>query len=162
MQRSEALNIQAFFHPMKVNEHNLQSLTVGHSESLKVQVNPEDVIAFARLCGDDSPLHVDETFARSRGHRSCVAHGMLIGAYVSALIGTKLPGRLGMMQSCELQFRAPLIPPATLTVTGEVTRISTGTGQVALKVTVTNAAGDLLVTGKVTSIISEPNANPLS
>ena len=147
---------------MKVKEHTLQTLTVGHTESLEVQVKPEDVSAFAMLSGDHSPLHVDEAFARSRGHKSCVAHGMLIGGYVSTLVGTKLPGRHGMMQSCELRFRVPLIPPETLTVEGEVTNISTGTGQVALKITVKNAGGDVLVTGKVTTIISEPNANPPS
>jgi acyl dehydratase len=127
-----------------------------------VHVKPEDVSSFALLSGDHSPLHVDEAFARSRGHSSCVAHGMLVGAYVSALVGTKLPGRHGMMQSCELRFRAPLIPPQTLNVEGEVTNISAGTGQVALKITVKNAGGDLLVTGKVTTIVSEPNAPGLS
>lgn len=144
---------------MKIAEYTLQSLAVGQIENLEVSVRPEDVTAYAALVGDCSPLHVDAAFARSRGHSACVAHGMLIGGYISALVGTKLPGRHGMMQSCDLQFRAPLIPPETLTVQGEVTNISTGTGQVALKITVKNAAGALLATGKVTSIIREPNTS---
>lgn len=81
---------------------------------------------------------------------------MLMGAYVSALIGTRLPGRHGIMQSCDLQFRAPLVPPETLTVSGEVTNVSAGTGQVTIKVVVKNAEGKVLTMGVVKSLVRLP------
>lgn len=137
----------------EVKSHTLSSLTVGSTESLKVQVSAEAVATFATLSGDCSPLHVDAGFAVSRGFSGCVAHGMLIGAYVSALVGTQLPGRHGVMQSCELQFRAPLVPPDTLTITGEVINISASTGQLTLRITVKNVAGRLLATAQVKSIL---------
>ncbi|MFN0075080.1 MAG: MaoC/PaaZ C-terminal domain-containing protein [Prosthecobacter sp.] len=142
---------------MTAKEHTIQSLAVGHEERIEVHVRPEDVSAFSRLSGDYSPLHVDEEFARSKGHPSCVAHGFLIGAYVSALIGMLLPGRHGIMQSCELQFRSPLIAPQTIVVTGTVSGVSQSTGQITIKITVKNLAGSMFATGKVTSIIRSLN-----
>lgn len=141
---------------MQVQEHTLDTLPLGHRESMEVAVSAEDVARFAALSGDHSPLHVDAGFARSRGFDGCVAHGMLMGAYVSALIGTRLPGRHGIMQSCDLQFRAPLVPPETLTVSGEVTNVSAGTGQVTIKVVVKNAEGKVLTMGVVKSLVRLP------
>lgn len=146
---------------MQVNEHTLGTLSVGHVESIEVPVTPEDVARFAELSGDRSPLHVDAEFARSRGFSGCVAHGMLIGAHVSALIGNRLPGKHGILKSCELVFRAALVPPETLTITGEVTSISEGTGQLTLKITVTSKAGAVLTTGVVKSIVRVPSPTPL-
>ena len=137
----------------QVKEHTLETLTVGHVERMDVCVTPEQVVKFAELSGDISPLHVDSAFAQSRGFGGCVAHGMLMGAYISALIGTCLPGRHGIMKNCELVFRAPLIPPETLTITGTVMQISQSTGQVTIEVTVTDSTGKVLVTGKVKSLI---------
>ena len=144
---------------MEIKEHTISTLSVGHEESLLVHVTPEDVVRFAALSGDISPLHVDAEFARSRGFGGCVAHGMLIGSYVSALVGTRLPGRHGIMQACELKFRSPLVPPATLTVTGVVTNISESTGQVTIKITVKNGDGRVLTSGEVKSIIRAPAPN---
>jgi len=138
----------------EVKSHTLGTLAVGSTESLEVHVSTEAVAAFAALSGDCSPLHVDAAFAATRGYKGCVAHGMLIAAYVSALVGTRLPGRHGLMQSCELQFRAPLVPPDKLTIMGEVTNISAGTGQLTLQITVKNAAGRLLAAGQVKSILN--------
>ena len=138
---------------MPINEHTVSTLSVGHVETLEAQVTPEDVAKFAAISGDVSPLHVDAEYAKGRGFGGCVAHGMLIGAYVSALIGTRLPGKHGIMQSSELTFRAPLVPPDTLTITGEVTNVSEGTGQITIKITVKNLAGRTLTTGVVKSII---------
>ena len=141
---------------MQVQEHTLDTLAIGQVESMQIPVSIEDVTSFAALSGDHSPLHVDAKFAQSRGFGGCVAHGMLMGAYVSALIGTRLPGKHGLMQSCDLQFRAPLVPPETLTVSGEVSNVSVGTGQVTIRVTVKNTAGQVLTSGVVKSVVRAP------
>ncbi len=137
-----------------VNDHTLTTLSVGLTETIEAIVTPDSVALFAALSGDCSPLHVDPEFALQHGFKGCVAHGMLIGAHVSALVGTKLPGRHGLMQSCELQFRAPLVPPETLSISGEVINISAGTGQLSIRITVKNSTGHLLVTGLVKSILN--------
>ncbi len=146
---------------MPINQHTLATLAVGHTEQLTSEVTLADVDRFASLSGDVSPVHVDDGYARSKGFPGRIAHGLLVGAHVSALIGNQLPGQHGVLQSCELEFRAPLVPPERIEITGEVTGISVGTGQVALKITVRNSAGKLLATGKVKSILREPVVSPL-
>lgn len=145
---------------MPVNQHTLATLSVGHTERLACEVTLADVDRFAALSGDISPVHVDDAYARSKGFPGRIAHGLLLGAQVSALVGTRLPGQHGILQSCELEFRAPLVPPERIEITGEVVNISVGTGQVAIKVTVRSSAGKLLATGKVKCILREPAASP--
>lgn len=61
--------------------------------------------AFARLSGDDNPIHVDPEFsARTRFGRT-VSHGMLIYAKLWALLRRVRPGAAHRMQS--LMFPAP-------------------------------------------------------
>jgi acyl dehydratase len=61
--------------------------------------------AFARLSGDDNPIHLDADFsARTRFGRP-VSHGMLIYARLWALLGTARPGAAHRVQ--KLMFPAP-------------------------------------------------------
>ncbi|MFH0909112.1 MAG: MaoC/PaaZ C-terminal domain-containing protein [bacterium] len=133
--------------------YTLDDLRVGSKESFTVGVTEDDVARFADLSGDRAPLHTDAEFARSQGMPGSVAHGMFLGALVSRLIGMQLPGRYGILQSMELGFRRPVTPPVRLTVAGEVTRISTGTGQVVIAVAITDEAGGLVCTAQVKSLL---------
>lgn len=61
--------------------------------------------AFARISGDDNPIHVDAEFsARTRFGRT-VSHGMLIYAKLWALLGRCRPGQRHGFQS--LMFPNP-------------------------------------------------------
>ncbi len=61
--------------------------------------------AFARISGDDNPIHVDAVFsARTRFGRT-VSHGMLIYAKLWALLGRIRPGARHRFQS--LMFPNP-------------------------------------------------------
>lgn len=131
----------------------LDQLAVGMRDSLRVDVTTEMVAAFAALSGDQAPLHTDEAFARARGYDGRVAHGLLVGAFVSRLIGTRLPGAGGVMQSVELSFREALVPPASITVEGEVGAISPATGQVKIKISVRTDSGRRIAEGVVRSIV---------
>jgi 3-hydroxybutyryl-CoA dehydratase len=138
---------------MQINEYTLADLAVGQTERLQVEVLPETVDRFAALSGDHSPVHVDRDYAEQRGFPGRIAHGMLLGAYVSALIGTLLPGKHGLLQSCELEFRRPLVPPDRIDIVGEITGISLGTGQVSMKIIIRSEAGVVLAMGKVKTLV---------
>ena len=60
---------------------------------------------FARLSGDDNPIHVDPEFsARTRFGRT-VAHGMLLGTILRGLLDQLVPG--AHLASQKLMFPAP-------------------------------------------------------
>ena len=133
--------------------YHLADLTVGHRECLTSRITVEDVNAFAALSGDVSPLHMSDDFAKKQGFTGRVAHGALIGARISALIGNQLPGQFGILQTFNLEFRNPLIPPETIVITGEVTNISEGTGQITLSVQVRNTGGKLIAKCEAKSLL---------
>ncbi|TYC52209.1 hydratase [Rhodobacterales bacterium] len=65
----------------------------------------QDFDAFARLSGDDNPIHVDPEFsARTRFGRT-VAHGMLLYSRAFACLERLYPGRRHLVQT--LMFPNP-------------------------------------------------------
>ena len=65
----------------------------------------EDFDAFARLSGDDNPIHVDPVFsARTRFGRT-VSHGMLLVTVLRGLVEELVPGARQVAQ--KLMFPAP-------------------------------------------------------
>jgi len=72
-----------------------------------------DFDAFARLSGDDNPIHVDPDFsARTRFGRT-VSHGMLLYTRVFAHLQALFPGRPQRLQS--LMFPNPAYADEELT-----------------------------------------------
>ncbi|POF28568.1 MaoC family dehydratase [Roseibium marinum] len=72
-----------------------------------------DFDAFARLSGDDNPIHVDPEFsARTRFGRT-VSHGMLLYARVFARLQALYPGRAHAVQT--LMFPNPAYADEELT-----------------------------------------------
>ena len=69
-----------------------EDLSVGQSAETTKVVTANDVEAFAAVSGDTNPVHLDEDYAQTTTFQTRIAHGMLSGAYISAVIGTKLPG----------------------------------------------------------------------
>lgn len=130
-------------------QRSLAGLSVGTAASFEADVSAELVDAFARLSGDTNPLHVDEGFARERGFTGRLAHGALLGALVSRLIGMHLPGRDALLQSLSLSFRAPVPAGTHVRVTGEVDQVSESARAAVLRVTVTDTAdGRVMASGK--------------
>jgi 3-hydroxybutyryl-CoA dehydratase len=130
----------------------LDDLVEGQSFHFEQSITEEDVDRFAENSGDISPLHMDAAFARDRGMAGRVVHGMLIGAYVSRMIGVHLPGENCLLQSINLKFIAPVYVGDTVRLTAVVDQISMGAGVVILKVAVEPAHstnGSVLVSGKV-------------
>jgi 3-oxoacyl-[acyl-carrier protein] reductase len=68
----------------------------------------DDVLAFASLSGDYSPLHVDPRYAASTEFGSCVVHGILLASLFSQLVGMRIPGRHALYLGQDLTFRRPV------------------------------------------------------
>lgn len=61
--------------------------------------------AFARLSGDDNPIHVDANFAADMRFGRTVAHGMLLVTILRGMLDRLTPG--ARLLSQELVFPAP-------------------------------------------------------
>src|SRR4051812_46940880 len=72
---------------------NMMNLKIGDSFSNERFVSEELVREFADLSGDHNPLHLDEEYAKTTRFGRRIAHGMLSGALISAVLGTKFYDR---------------------------------------------------------------------
>jgi hypothetical protein len=69
-----------------------EDLHVGMRESLMKSVMDSDVVGFARLSGDDNPLHLCDVYAAETRFGQRIAHGLYTASLISAVLGTRLPG----------------------------------------------------------------------
>ena len=86
----------------------LDELSVGMTAELCVPITHERIMAFAEASGDFNPLHVDEGFASASAYRGRVAHGLLSASFVSAVVGTILPGPGAIYLGQTLNFHKPV------------------------------------------------------
>lgn len=85
-----------------------EDLRVGMTEVLMKTVMADDVIGFAKLSGDNNPVHLSDHFAAQTPFRERIAHGLYTASLISAVLGTRLPGPGAVYISQSLNFRAPV------------------------------------------------------
>jgi 3-hydroxybutyryl-CoA dehydratase len=86
----------------------LDALKPGMSASLVHTVGEQHIQLFGEATGDMNPVHFDENFARKTVFRGRVAHGALSVGFISAVIGTKLPGEGTIFAAASLVFKSPV------------------------------------------------------
>jgi 3-hydroxybutyryl-CoA dehydratase len=136
-------------------DNRLEDFAVGDTAQIVWHVTEEEIKAFAALSGDRNPLHMDSNYARSSGFENQIAHGLLIGAKISGVIGMQLPGKRCLLLEQKLSYPNPLYPGDSATVKVEVQTIHTELAVIELKVTVeklsvAGAQGSKVARGKVT------------
>ena len=81
---------------------------VGDAAQVSKVVTEEDVYLFAGITGDRNPLHTSREFAAKTRFGERIAHGMLTAGFISAVLGTKLPGPGSIYLSQMLNFLGPV------------------------------------------------------
>ncbi len=122
-------------------------LAVGQSAERLFEITDDAVRAFAAVSGDTNPVHLDEAYAAATAFRGRVAHGMLLGGHISAVIGGQLPGPGVVYISQSLSFEHPVRIGDVVTVRVEVVALEDN-GRKATLSTV-GAVGDQVVVSGV-------------
>jgi 3-hydroxybutyryl-CoA dehydratase len=110
----------------------LEDLAPGMEASVSKKITNEDVLAFAEFSGDVNPVHLDDDFAAATIFKKRIAHGFLIGALFSTVLGTKLPGPGCIYLSQGLKFRAPVYIGDEVVATVKVTGVDAEKARVTL------------------------------
>jgi 3-hydroxybutyryl-CoA dehydratase len=100
-----------------------EDLRVGMQETLMRTVMDEDVVDFARISGDDNPIHLSERYAAKTRFGQRIAHGLYTASLISAVLGTRLPGPGAVYRSQTLNFHAPVTIGDVVTVVVEVVEL---------------------------------------
>ena len=136
---------------------NLEAMTVGQAVEQMRIVSSADLAGFAEVSGDHNPLHMDDAYAETTPFKGRVAHGMLLGAWISALLGERLPGPGAIYVSQSLSFRRPVRIGDEVLTRAEVCEVDLKAGHVRLT-TRCSVAGKTVLEGE--AILRAPRGEP--
>jgi acyl dehydratase len=128
-------------------------LKIGDKFSTSKQITDEVVKKFAELSGDYNPIHLDEEFAAKTRFGRRIAHGMISGALISAVLGYEFKERKIVYLSQTLKFTAPVFLDDTVTATATVTNIREDKPIVTLETVCANQNGETVVKGEAAVMI---------
>src|SRR6185503_4825466 len=120
-------------------------LKIGDSWSTTREISDELIREFAALSGDHNPIHLDEEFAKQTRFGRRIAHGMLSGAFISAVLGYEFKERKIVYLSQTMKFTAPAYLGDTITTTATVTRIREDKPILTLETVCRNQNGEMTV-----------------
>lgn len=130
---------------------------VGDSAALSKTVTDADLVLFAGVSLDTNPLHLDDQYAQRTRFQGRIAHGMLSAGLISAVIGTKLPGRGAIYLSQSLSFRAPVRVGQTVTATVTVRAKRPGKPIYELDTVCTTEDSRVVITGEALVLFEAPD-----
>ena len=107
---------------------------VGNSASITKTIRLEDVESFAKISGDDQPVHVSADYASNTRFGGQIAHGTILVGLISAILGNVMAGDdytvIFLGQSCK--WISPVKLNDTITAECVVTKVRTDKPVVSL------------------------------
>lgn len=140
---------------------NFDDLVVGHTAVLRREITAAVVDAFAEVSGDINPVHMSDSFAQAAGFPGRVAHGALLGAFLSCLFGTQFPGPGCYWARQSFQWRLPVLIGDVIEISATVKHRSAGTRTLVMNVEARNQQGQLVMNGEgvVTMLAAESSGS---
>ena len=135
----------------------IDELKVGDTAKFSKTISESDIYLFAGITGDLNPAHVNEDYAKNTFFKTRIAHGMLSASFISAVIGTMLPGPGTVYMRQEVSFLAPVKIGDTVTAIVEVAEIMADQKKVRLKTYCINQEDKTVVDGE--AIVSPPRVS---
>lgn len=113
-------------------------IVVGQKSAIKILISKRVVDQFIALSQDTNTVHSGD---------DGIVHGALIMSYVSALIGTRLPGDGAIWVSSKMTFISPIKVNTLVHIQGEIIRKDDDTRHIMVMISVYDADGTLAVSG---------------
>lgn len=133
--------------PRPADELAFDAIRIDDAFELERTFTREDVLAFAQISGDFSPLHVDPAYAETTEFGGCVIHGILLASLFSQLVGMRVPGRPALYLGQDLVFRRPVLMGESVRALAKVTGKSDATRTLSLATEIRTADGKVAVSG---------------
>jgi len=130
-----------------MKELAFDEMKVGDQASISKTVTESDILTFAGLTMDYNPVHINAEYAKESIFGERIAHGMLSAGFISAVLGTTLPGPNSIYLGQELKFTAPVKIGDTVTATATIIEKREEKRILKLQTTVANQRGEVVVDG---------------
>lgn len=96
---------------------------LGETASIIKEITDKSIQSFAEATGDFNPIHFDDKVAQDQGFDRRIAHGMLIGSFVSSLLANQLPGPGTIYLGQTFKFMGPVYVNDEIQIRIEVIKI---------------------------------------
>ncbi|MCY4170921.1 MAG: MaoC family dehydratase [Bacteroidetes bacterium] len=132
--------------------HTYDSLEIGDSYDHLRFISEEDVLTFARITGDDNPLHVDSEYAESTrfGHR--IVHGVFLLGLISKALGRNFPGPGSVAVSISCRFLRPVKVNSEVRISVKITQKFEKLKYVKAETNIYTLANKMVLAGEATII----------
>lgn len=89
-------------------KYRFKDLQIGQGVVREFPVTEQMGQQFAQLSGDFNPIHFDEDYAGKTMFEGKIAHGMLVGGFISGVLGNDFPGEGTIYLKQDLKFLRPV------------------------------------------------------
>lgn len=134
---------------------HIDDFHVGLSHTLTRTIDAEKVVQFIQLCGDENPIHYDETYAAQIQFKRPIAHGFLTASFFSPIFGLHLPDPGAIYVNHHLRFLKPVYVGDTVDVIATVTKVDTERKRVYLD-TICTIDGERVIEGEAELYVPTP------
>ncbi len=125
----------------------IKELKVGQSACFTKTVSEADVYNYIGVSGDFNPAHINEEYANKTTFKTRIAHGMISAGFISAVLGTQLPGPGTIYLTQDLKFTHPVHFGDTITATCTVEELFPERNRVLMDTVCTNQHGETVIEG---------------
>ena len=91
-----------------MNIKSIQMIAINTVYRHKFSFSQDDVILFAKVSGDNNPLHLDVDFAATTVFKKPIIHGALASSVFSKIMGTEFPGFGSVYMKQVSEYKRPM------------------------------------------------------
>lgn len=123
-------------------------IELGQKHTHPFKFSQGEVEAFAKVTGDNNPVHLDEEYASKTIFKKRIVHGMLGASLLSKVFGTIFPGEGTIYLNQTLNFLRPMYVDENYEATFEVKEIIKEKNRAIILTTITNSEGKAVLSGE--------------
>jgi len=105
-----------------MKNYSYKEIQEGTKKSREYEISADVYAHFMDAFKDTNPLHIDDGYARAHGFTGRVAHGAILNGFISHFVGVEFPGKNSLLQSVQIQYKAPNYIGDTIALEAKVTQ----------------------------------------
>lgn len=131
-------------------DYNFDDIKENAEYSRSYTIDAAVYNTFLLVFKDQSPIHVDESYARTAGFSGRVMHGAILNGFLSHFVGMYFPGQRSLILSVSMNYNLPSYLGDKLTLKARVRQKVETAQVVVLEVKFVNQLSEKVVaSGKV-------------
>ena len=115
----------------------------------KKPITKVQLVKYAGASGDFNPLHFDEEYAKKRGLKKLIAHGMLSMGFLSEFVESNFG--VGKIKKLQVNFKSMVFIGEEITCSGKINSLDTEEGRefASCSIEAKNKEGNIVTDGLV-------------